>query len=460
MSELAGEIYGIRHFSPSGTNLELLNQINDSLRQVNLARDAGPNGLPAEIVQKIDADFRVDFVRNSATIEGSTLDRRETLLVLTTGQIIAGKPRSSLETKNLGNALTLVSNLIAEDSPVDLKGLLSLHRVLMDRLIDQAGRVRTRRVMLTGAKFQPPNDAKIPELLANLLEDLSQPGVHVHPFTAGVYAHWAMARIHPFEDGNGRMARILQDWLFLKNRLVGVPITFGQADEYYSALQEADDGRPEIFFTFVALSALKCLARYQAALDSKREPDDWIEDLAAIAAKKTEDREMALYLKWSQRVDELRNTFSSIVEKLQLRLPMIKITMREYGTLGIDKFRRLVNQGKASLTWDFGVEFQDDIRSCKFMFWHGVHWKQSGDPEFDRVPALILSSLQDDKYRMLKDIQDEKLTLREVAFKDGEFVRIRYDATEAKLQFDGAISSQTICREFFQDVLRTHFGIG
>lgn len=463
MSEFAGGLYGIEQFVPVGSNLDLLHQIELSLQQVNQARDEGPAGLPPEVVSKIEEDFLVDRIRHSATIEGGNLDRRETVHVLMTGQIIESKRRSSREIQNLGSALKLIAELIGP-TPIDLETLLSVHGQLMEGLNEHPGRVRTTNIMLTGAKYQPPGAEKLHDQLTQLLETLQTAEQRYGGFTTGVYAHWALTRIHPFDDGNGRMARILQDWVFLRNRLIPVPISYALADEYYGALQEADEGRPQPFVEFVALAALKCLARYQAALDSKRETDDWIEDLAALASEKTQDQETGLYLRWSQRMAELRDTFSAVVQKLQAKLPMLKILMREYGGLDIQKFRQLRNQGKAASTWDFGLEFRDDARAFRFVFWHGVHWKQVDEVEIlDDVPVLIVSTFQGEKYQMLKDIPGEKLSLREIALKEGELVRVRQDATQLSQSiptFDTPITAQTICREFFQEVLKMRFNIG
>jgi hypothetical protein len=89
------ELPDVSIFAPAGPNAELFAQIEEYNAIVNKARDEN-QGLPPETVRNIESQFFVDRVRHSATIEGSTLDRRETLHVLTTGQIIEGKRRPSL----------------------------------------------------------------------------------------------------------------------------------------------------------------------------------------------------------------------------------------------------------------------------------------------------------------------------------------------------------------------------
>ncbi len=65
----------------------------------------------------------------------------------------------------------------------------------------------------------------------------------VHPVLLGAWAHWTIARIHPFFDGNGRMARLWQDVVLFRNRLTCAILRVEDRREYLSALEEADEGR-------------------------------------------------------------------------------------------------------------------------------------------------------------------------------------------------------------------------
>ena len=95
----------VNSFTPDGVGRELLVQIDEFLAEINTLRDQN-RGLTPELVKRIEDQFLTDRVRHSATTEGSTLDRRETLHVLTTGQIIEGKRRPSEEVRNLGGSET------------------------------------------------------------------------------------------------------------------------------------------------------------------------------------------------------------------------------------------------------------------------------------------------------------------------------------------------------------------
>jgi Fic family protein len=167
------ELPDISTFAPTGPNADLLAQIEEHNAIVNKARDDN-QGLPPEVLRSIDKQFFVDRVRHSATIEGSTLDRRETLHVLTTGHIIEGKHRPSQEIRNLGAALELVAQLVPTEvvREIDIR---TIHATLLKDLDVNAGRYRPHNVCISKAKFRPPEHFDVPRLMHALVKKLETP---------------------------------------------------------------------------------------------------------------------------------------------------------------------------------------------------------------------------------------------------------------------------------------------
>jgi Fic family protein len=91
-------------------------------------------------------------------------------------------------------------------------------------------------------------------LLAN------RPGVD--PVLAAAELHYNCVAIHPFNDGNGRTARLLMDYLLLKSGYPHVMISVSDRAEYLAALDEANHGKLERFASFVVQSAAQSLRRY------------------------------------------------------------------------------------------------------------------------------------------------------------------------------------------------------
>ena len=453
----------IETFQPGSLGSELLRQIDESVAEVNAARDRNA-GLSPEVVSRIEQQFLADRVRCSATIEGSTLDRRETLHVLTTGQLIEGKSRPSEEIVNIGKSLNHAGSLlhIPKIRETDIR---DLHSLLMQGLISEAGRYRPLNVKITNATYRPPEHFDVPRLMAELVEIIGRQEASgtVPRFLLGVYVHWAIARIHPFVDGNGRMARVLQDLFFLRHRLVPTPIPFQQVDDYYESLQKADAGNPVPFVEFVANATLKSLQRYKAAIDDARTAVDWIDELVAIADASVKATEQVQYLQYSQRIGELRETMRRVFESLAGRIPELKVRFRTFSGIDLSQYRSLKAQGRASRTWDFGVDVGYQNLSARFVFWHGVLPAElTRDLQPSMAPVLLISIEDGTSYRSLIETGDERISLRAIGvpMHSTGLVRVRYNPVRETNEVDEGKTASEIAREFTLEALRSRLGIG
>jgi Fic family protein len=448
-------------FAPTGVGRELLSQIDEFLAEINLLRDQN-RGLTPELVQRIEDQFLADRIRHSATIEGSTLDRRETLHVLTTGQIIEGKRRPSEEVRNLGEALRHAGELLTVDTvrEVDIR---DIHNLLLKGLDHHAGRYRPHDVRITNATYRPPEHLEVPRLMHQLVDNLRNAEHHgsIHGFIIGAYCHWSIARIHPFVDGNGRMARILQDLFFLRHRLVPAPIPFQQVDDYYEVLQQADAGNPSPFVEFLAHATLDSLQKYRAAIEEFRQTDDWLEGLIFSVNASVSDTEHAIYSRYMQRIGEFRETLRVICDKLSARVPEIVIRFRQFSGIDLTQFRQLKREGRAPRTWDFGIEFRYNDRSVRILFWHGrYHAMPSDNVIIPNTPVLLVSIEDDGTYRTLHDIGEQGISLRAVHVENGTYLRIRANPIEEINEFDSGMTAAAISRDFVQELLRSKLRIG
>lgn len=82
---------------------------------------------------------------------------------------------------------------------------------------EHAGRYREGQVFITGTEYVPPTAEEVPGLMAGLVEELNKRRDAMHPVLLAAYAHRRLVDIHPFQDGNGRTARLLMN-LILVNR--------------------------------------------------------------------------------------------------------------------------------------------------------------------------------------------------------------------------------------------------
>lgn len=228
--------------------------------------------LPASRMRKIQRQMEIEYIYNSNAIEGNTLKLRETQLVLEEGVTIRGKSlREHLEVRNHPKAIEYIEslthrNLRAED-------ILILHRVVMKGIEDDAGKFRVMEVRIAGADFIPPPAHEVRYLVAELIDWHNQNPDELRPIELASILHHKFASIHPFRDGNGRVARLLMNLTLTRS---GYPMTVVlnvDRKKYYDALKKADQGNPGTFVNFVAAAVERSLDLYLRAIEPTESRD-------------------------------------------------------------------------------------------------------------------------------------------------------------------------------------------
>jgi len=239
----------------------LADSVASSLGSVDVAfaeyrrlRDAGrvlPNSVEA---------MRVELTYHSNAIEGSTLTLRETQLVIEGHAPTSGKSlREVYEARNHDRALRAIELAIETDSehsqgasPPQFreKDVLDVHAdMLADIDPHSAGRLRTDRVLIRGTRYVPPGSHRFDELIPATLASANRPGVHAVLQAAEL--HYNLVAVHPFNDGNGRTARLMMNWQLLRHGYPHTIIEVERRGEYLAALEEANAGRCDPFARFV-----------------------------------------------------------------------------------------------------------------------------------------------------------------------------------------------------------------
>jgi Fic family protein len=151
--------------------------------------------------------------------------------------------------------------------PWSLKDLLAAHRLLLDGLAEDAGKLRTRGVGVAKGgvlvHLAPPA-AGVAGLMRDLLGWLKK--TDVHPLVAGSVCHYELEFIHPFSDGNGRIGRlwqtlILSRWDPLLGFLPVESVVRERQDEYYRILAVCDKAGNSTAFIEFMLGALLAALR-------------------------------------------------------------------------------------------------------------------------------------------------------------------------------------------------------
>lgn len=195
--------------------------------------------LPVELIKNLDEWFRVELTYSSNAIEGNTLSRVETALVVEKGLTVEGKTlQEHLEATNHAQALDFVRTL-AHKTKQDIseKDLLEIHRIVLQKIDDaDAGKYRNVSVRIAGSRAVLPNPLKVPKLMQELIEWLRQTNDHLLRIAAD--AHFRLVSIHPFTDGNGRTARLLMNLILMQDGYPPAIIRKEDRKNYINAIEK------------------------------------------------------------------------------------------------------------------------------------------------------------------------------------------------------------------------------
>ncbi len=434
---------------------ELILDATELARQVN---DRRP--LPPEVIERIQKQLLGERVYNSNAIEGNTLTLRETISVLQTGGIVdVGRKREATEAINLGKAIAEVQEMVGDaGSWTDLARFVALHRTLLIDVKDHAaGVIRFDRVIITGAKHQPPNPLKLDAILRQFFGELKD-ATNIEPIWLATWVHWAIARIHPFLDGNGRMARLWQDLILFGHQLTAAVIRQQDRNEYYSALGSADDGDFNPLTQLVARSLSKTLQIYVNAQREVDELKDWAAGIVGESNARLDERRKLEYLRWARQMDQLRDAFERCATQVTNASDgTVEVQVRSFDIVDQPTWETLRSGGHAAKTWFFWANFrrgQERIQYCLFFGHHFFSPMDRGVSNIGPSACLLVSEqVGDEKAVRLSDLHDCPVTLRELLIVDDKLARKRLDIALDSLVCDFDIDPLTVARDFVQEVL-------
>lgn len=214
-----------------------------------------------------DTWFDVELTYTSNAIEGGTLTRRETALVIETEITVAGKPlRDHLEAVDHHHAVGYVRSLAARGEPIREADVREIHRMVLGRsLPDEAGRYSTRQRFIAGADVRFPTPAEIGPAMGDFGQWLH--AAPASPDTA-FEAHYRLVAIHPFSDGNGRTARLLMNLILLKDSYPPIAIGPEERLAYLDAIDHRQrTGDAEPYRAFLRQRLVASLERHIGELE-------------------------------------------------------------------------------------------------------------------------------------------------------------------------------------------------
>ena len=246
--------------------LNVFNKVS-SLRARYYKASVGKDAL----IELIAENEVAEQVYNSNAIENSTLTLEETekiLLQIDLDRYIT--EREIFETKNLARIVSYI-NKRAKEQELTLEVILSLHRMLLANIRDDvAGRFRKDNEYVRVANHIAPHPQEIIGRLEKMLVEYNASS-HENIIKRIARLHLAFEYTHPFVDGNGRIGRVLNNYLFIREGFVPINIKFIDQKMYYRAFMEFDGkGATKIMEEIVGRALSNSYHKRLAYLEGKK----------------------------------------------------------------------------------------------------------------------------------------------------------------------------------------------
>ena len=259
--------------------------------------------LPQEVIARVEQKLRIESNYHSNAIEGNSLTLGETRSLILHGLTARGKPmRDHLDIKGHDEAVKAIEHAVKEEHGLTEVFIRNLHRVLLKEpyevaAVTPAGQRASRLISIAAYKTTPNNVITStgetyyftpPEQVKQEMSDLidwyrAQAAKGEHPVIIAAIFHYRFVRIHPFDDGNGRMARLLMNLILIKHGYTVAIVQRDTRDRYLQELEQADQTEdPAQFIDYIASCCEYPLNLYHRAArgESIEDPEDIDREIA------------------------------------------------------------------------------------------------------------------------------------------------------------------------------------
>lgn len=223
--------------------------------------------------QIIHEKLKIEWTYNSNALEGNTLTLGETAFFLREGLTSEGKPlKDFLEAKNHAEAIHALEDMVYEEQDITEHFIKSLHQLLLDgieythakgmhgQLIQKPltpgkYKIRPNHVLTVSGEIHHYTE---PEQVQIEVEKLiqwyqSDEAQHISDIERAAIFHYRFVSIHPFDDGNGRLARLLMNLILMRDGFPPCIIRNKNRKQYLSELEKVDNTQNfDSFILFIA----------------------------------------------------------------------------------------------------------------------------------------------------------------------------------------------------------------
>ncbi|KAF0132561.1 MAG: filamentation induced by cAMP protein fic, partial [Candidatus Saganbacteria bacterium] len=161
------------------------------------------------IVNQLKGYYKISLTYTSNAIEGNSLTESETKVVVEDGLTIGGKPlKDHLEALGHASAYDFIYNLANAKKEISEEEILRMHHLFYEKIDeDNAGKYRKVPVFVSGTDYIFPAPDTVSALMKAFVNAIAGQRKKLHPIEFAAWMHNQFINIHPFVDGNGRVAR-------------------------------------------------------------------------------------------------------------------------------------------------------------------------------------------------------------------------------------------------------------
>ncbi len=219
----------------------------NQFEKIKKAYSKRQKALPLEIIDKELEDFAIQFTYDTNRIEGSRLSFNDTKELLERGISPKGKPVRDI--KEAEAHRKVFYEMIRHGGQLSVGIMLKWHKELFAATKPGiAGVIRTYDVYISNSKHIPPRPEEVQSYLLELFRWYSRESSRMNPIELAARLHVRFETIHPFGDGNGRIGRLMMNFVLHKNGYPMSDIKYTNRRGYYNALEKSNVKRDETIF--------------------------------------------------------------------------------------------------------------------------------------------------------------------------------------------------------------------
>ena len=218
--------------------------------------------MPSSAKEKELETFMIKFTYDTQKIEGSKLTLKDTANLLEKG--ITPKEKPIRDIKEAESHKKVFYEMLRHKKDLSLQSALYWHKKLFDETKeDIAGKIREHGVQVSLSKFTPPSPVELQTLLKEFFDLYNNNKTKISPVELAALVHLKFVTIHPFSDGNGRISRLMMNFVLHKNGYPMIDISYTKRAGYYNALERSQVKKDEhIFVQWFFKKFIECNKRF------------------------------------------------------------------------------------------------------------------------------------------------------------------------------------------------------